>query len=93
MRGRHTAAILEMMDIGDGTARTIDEYVAMAGSLGRSGARRAELSARIKRQKNRIYRDRDCVRALEAILDRIVRADPAGLIGQDPEKSGSVTGT
>ena len=32
MRGRHTAAILDMMEIGETTARTIDEYVSIAGS-------------------------------------------------------------
>jgi predicted O-linked N-acetylglucosamine transferase (SPINDLY family) len=91
MRGRHTTAILEMMDIGDGTARTIDEYVSLAGSLGRSGAKRAELSARIARQKHRVYRDRDCIVALETVLDRIVRAVPAGF--QNSEKAGSGGGT
>src|SRR5580692_2235829 len=30
MRGRHTAAILNMMNIRDTTARTLDEYVAIA---------------------------------------------------------------
>jgi predicted O-linked N-acetylglucosamine transferase (SPINDLY family) len=73
MRGRHTAAILEMMDVRETTARTIDEYVSIAGSLGRDTTRRAEISARIARRKHRIYRDHDCIAALEAFLDRAVR--------------------
>jgi protein O-GlcNAc transferase len=73
MRGRHTAAILQMMDIGGTTARTVDEYVAIAGMLGRAGAKRAELSDRIAENKHRVYRDRDCIVALEAFLDRAVR--------------------
>ncbi len=73
MRGRHTAAILDMMDIRDTTARTIDEYVSIAGSLGRNVARRSELSARIAEKKHRVYRDRDCIVALEAFLDSAVR--------------------
>jgi len=72
MRGRHTAAILDMMNIRDTTARTIDEYVSIAASL-RNGARRSELSARIAENKHRVYRDRDCIVALEAFLDRAVR--------------------
>jgi protein O-GlcNAc transferase len=72
MRGRHTAAILDMMNIRDTTARTIDEYVSIAASL-RKGARRSELSARIAEKKHRVYRDRDCIVALEAFLDRAVR--------------------
>jgi predicted O-linked N-acetylglucosamine transferase (SPINDLY family) len=75
MRGRHTAAILDMMDIRETTAHTIDEYVSMAGLLGRDVARRAELSARISNNKHRVYRDRDCIVALEAFLDRAVRDD------------------
>jgi predicted O-linked N-acetylglucosamine transferase (SPINDLY family) len=93
MRGRHTAAILEMMGIRDATARTMDEYVSMAGSLGRSAAKRAELSARIGHQKHRIYRDRDCVGALGDVLDRIVRGAPAGPVDKNSKKTGSVSGT
>ena len=74
MRGRHTAAILEMMGIEDCTARTIDAYVSMAGLLGRDRAKRAELSARLAQQKHRVYRDRRCVAALEAFLERAVRS-------------------
>jgi protein O-GlcNAc transferase len=73
MRGRHTSAILEMMDVRGTTARTMDEYVSMAGDLGRNRARRVELSAEIAVKKHRVYRDRSCIAALEAFLDRAVR--------------------
>ena len=79
MRGRHTAAILDLMNFRDTTARTIDEYVSIAGSLGRNGARRGELSARIAEKKQRVYRDRDCIVALEAFLDRAVRKNGVDL--------------
>jgi predicted O-linked N-acetylglucosamine transferase (SPINDLY family) len=75
MRGRHTSAILEMMDVCGTTARTTDEYVSMAGLLGRNRARRVELSAEIADKKHLIYRDRTCIAALEAFLDRAVRED------------------
>jgi protein O-GlcNAc transferase len=74
MRGRHTAAILEMMDIGGTTARTIDEYVNIAGLLGRDRTRRTEISVNLARQKHRVYRDRHCVAMLEAFLDRVTRS-------------------
>lgn len=77
MRGRHSAAILEMMEIRDTTARTIDEYVSIAAALGLSRARRAELSARIAEGKHRLYRDRECIEALEAFLDKAVRQGAA----------------
>ena len=73
MRGRHTAAILEMMDVHETTARTIDEYVAIAGLLGRNPARRNELSAEIAVKKHSVYRDRRCIEALEIFLDQVAR--------------------
>jgi len=73
MRGRHTAAILDMMDVREGTARTVDEYVATASFLGRNKAGRIAFSAEIAEKKHRIYRDRDCIAALETFLDRAVR--------------------
>jgi protein O-GlcNAc transferase len=73
MRSRHTAAILEMMDVRATTARTIDEYVSMAGDLGRDRARRNQLSAEIADKKHRIYRDRTCIAALETFLIEAVR--------------------
>jgi protein O-GlcNAc transferase len=80
MRGRHTAAILKMMDIGGTTARTIEEYVSIAVSLARTTAERAELSARIAQRKQRVYRDRECIIALEAFLESAVRGN-GGQIG------------
>ncbi len=73
MRGRHSAAILDMMDVRGTTARTIDEYVSIAGFLGRTSAKRAELSAEIAKKKHRVYRDHACIAALEAFLDRVAR--------------------
>jgi len=61
------------------TARTIDEYVSIAGLLGRANAKRTELSAEIANRKHRIYRDRECIVALEAFLDRAVRNHGAQL--------------
>jgi hypothetical protein len=63
-----------MMDLRETTARTLDEYVSIAGLLGRDAARRAELSARIANSKDRIYRDDQCITALETFLDGAVRS-------------------
>jgi protein O-GlcNAc transferase len=62
-----------MMDVGGTTARTVDEYVAIAGALGRDSTERSRLSAEIESRKHRIYRDLDCIAALEAFLDGAVR--------------------
>jgi predicted O-linked N-acetylglucosamine transferase (SPINDLY family) len=74
MRGRHTAAILDMMEIRGTTAHSIDEYISIAGLLGRDTEKRAALSAEIAEKKHRVYRDRDCIIALEAFLDGAVRS-------------------
>ena len=75
MRGRHTAAILDMMDLRENTAHTIDEYVSMAVHLGRDREKRIELAGRIATRKHRLYRDRDCIAALEAFLEKAVRTE------------------
>ena len=73
MRGRHAAAILAMMQVGETTARTIDEYVSMASALGRDAGLRSQMSARIAEKKFRVYRDRECIAGLEAFFDAAVR--------------------
>jgi protein O-GlcNAc transferase len=73
MRGRHTAAILDMMDVSETTAQTIDEYVSIAGLLGRDMGRRSEVAAKIAANKQRVYRDRECITALEDFLDEATR--------------------
>jgi len=73
MRGRHAAAILKMMGVEETTARTVDEYVAIAAALGRDATKRNRLSARIFDGKHRIYRDLSCIAALEEFLDQAVR--------------------
>jgi predicted O-linked N-acetylglucosamine transferase (SPINDLY family) len=73
MRGRHAAAILDMMQIRDTTARSLEEYVSMASALGRDTVRRNEMSARIAANKHRVYRDGDCIAGLSAFFEAAVR--------------------
>jgi protein O-GlcNAc transferase len=73
MRGRHTAAILEMMGVTDTVARSIDEYLATAVRLARDTSWRVALRRRIAQSKQRAYRDRACITALEDFLDTEAR--------------------
>jgi predicted O-linked N-acetylglucosamine transferase (SPINDLY family) len=73
MRGRHTAAILQMMGVTETIAGSLDDYVATAVRLGRDTQLRAELRGRVAANKHRIYRDRACITALEDFLDREAR--------------------
>ncbi|HZT24672.1 MAG TPA: tetratricopeptide repeat protein [Pseudolabrys sp.] len=74
MRGRHSAAILEMMGVIDTIADTLDDYIEIAACLAREPQTRRALSARIAASKHRLYRDRACVTALEDYIERQVRA-------------------
>jgi protein O-GlcNAc transferase len=73
MRGRHSSAILAMMGIRETTARTVDDYIAIAIELGRNATWRADLGGKIRDNKYRVVRDRSCITALEAFLDRVAR--------------------
>ena len=73
MRSRHTAAILNMMNVRDTTARTVDEYVSIAGILGRDETRRKDVSSEIAANKHRVYRDLQCIAGLQSFLEEAVR--------------------
>jgi predicted O-linked N-acetylglucosamine transferase (SPINDLY family) len=73
MRGRHSAAILQMMGVTDTIAASIDDYVSMAVRLAHAPAERAALSARIAENKHKVYRDRACIAGLEQFLERVAR--------------------
>jgi predicted O-linked N-acetylglucosamine transferase (SPINDLY family) len=77
MRGRHVAAILEMMGITETIASTLDDYVAIATRIANDQDARGALSRRIAENKERLYRDRTCIRFLEDFLDQVARQPPA----------------
>jgi predicted O-linked N-acetylglucosamine transferase (SPINDLY family) len=72
MRGQHSAAILQMMDISETVAGTIDEYVAIATRLAGAPQERQRLKERVAANKHRLYRDRACITALEDFLEASV---------------------
>jgi predicted O-linked N-acetylglucosamine transferase (SPINDLY family) len=77
MRSRHAAGILNMMGLLETTATTIEEYISIAGRLGRDPTKRAEISARIANKKHRIYRDSESTAALHRFLVEAVLNDGA----------------
>jgi protein O-GlcNAc transferase len=72
MRQRHCAAILMLIGLTETIAKTLDEYVEIASDLGRDIQVRRNISGKIKDQKNRAYMDKECIKALESFLERIV---------------------
>ena len=73
MRGRHTTAILRMMDVADTVAATRDDYVSIAVRLARDESLRAAVKSKIARNKLRVYGDMTCIVALENFLNRVAR--------------------
>jgi predicted O-linked N-acetylglucosamine transferase (SPINDLY family) len=74
MRGRHSAAILQMMGLGDRVAASLDDYVAHAVRLATDREARADFSRRIADNKHKLYGDCAPIEALEDFLDRAARA-------------------
>jgi len=81
MRARHSYAILRMMGITETIAPDLDGYVRLAVELALDPERRAALGARIAERKQRAYRDLECVRGLEAFLERAVEEHAAPASG------------
>jgi predicted O-linked N-acetylglucosamine transferase (SPINDLY family) len=73
MRGRHTAAILTMMDVRETVAGSIDDYVSIAIRLARDEPWRAAIKAKMAENKHRVYRDRACIAGLEEFLEHAAR--------------------
>jgi len=68
MRGRHTAAMLQMMGLEDHIAADLKDYVARAIELGRSASLRNTLRDHIRERKVRLFSDTSPVQDLERHL-------------------------
>jgi predicted O-linked N-acetylglucosamine transferase (SPINDLY family) len=77
MRGRHSAAMLDMMGMTATVCESIDQYVESAVALARDLVWRAEVKRMIAASKRAIYRDRTCIAALEEFLDQVARGKSA----------------
>jgi predicted O-linked N-acetylglucosamine transferase (SPINDLY family) len=72
MRGRHTHAILKMMNLRETEGRDMDEYVAIAARLAKDPDRRKEISEKIAQNRRMCYRDMECVQGLERFIRQAV---------------------
>jgi protein O-GlcNAc transferase len=71
MRGRHTYAILQQMELHETIASSLDEYVQIAVRLGLDDRWREEVGRQVKARQERVYRDPAPIRALEAWLQTL----------------------
>jgi protein O-GlcNAc transferase len=74
MRGRHSAAILQMMGVTELIAESLEQYIAIAARLARDRDLRSATRRRIAENKHKLYCDRACITALEDAIERAVRA-------------------
>ncbi|MBT9314449.1 tetratricopeptide repeat protein [Leptothoe spongobia] len=72
MRGRHSYAILKMMDVEATIASSKEDYVEIAARLGKDPQYRKTISLQIAQNKHRLYRDLQSVRGLEDFLLKLV---------------------
>ena len=72
MRGRHTHAILKMMDLCDTEGRNMSEYVTIAARLAKEPDWRKKISEKIERNRHLAYRDMECIRGLEDFIRQSV---------------------
>jgi len=71
MRGRHSMAILKMMDVTETITQTVDDYISTAVRLARDVSWRTEIKNKMAKAKYRLYRDRSCISGLEDFLIRV----------------------
>lgn len=71
MRGRHSYAILQRLGVTETIAADITDYINIAVRLGREATWRQELATKVRAGHERLYDDRECVRALEAFFQQV----------------------
>lgn len=73
MRGRHSAAILNMMGLTETIAESLDHYIMIAAKLGKDTQYRNYISNMVASNKHSIYHDGTCITALEDFFERVVK--------------------
>lgn len=80
MRGRESRAILAVMGITETVAENPDEYVSIAVNLAKDPEWRRQISEKIAEKKHILYRDQNCVTALEDFIEGAVREKSGPII-------------
>jgi protein O-GlcNAc transferase len=91
MRSRHNYSFLKMMGMDRLIAADVGAYVELAIRLARDPGWRRELRAEIAGRLPRILGDMECVRALEAFLDRAVATPPGDVAARRNMNLGNAT--
>lgn len=73
MRGRHSTAILKMMDMTETIADSLEHYIDIAARLGNEPEWRAQVSQGIQQKRDRLYYDMESIHAFEKFLENCVK--------------------
>jgi predicted O-linked N-acetylglucosamine transferase (SPINDLY family) len=65
MRGRHSYAMLKMIDVKETIANSAEEYIQIAVKLGLDQVWREQIRSKMEANKHKLFNDQHCVRALE----------------------------
>ncbi len=74
MRGRHTYAMLKMMEFSDTIAASVDQYIEIAVKLGRDPDFFSRVQKQMAAKRHRIFNDDTCIRELENFYSHIVKS-------------------
>ncbi|QNJ08184.1 TPR repeat family protein [Synechococcus sp. Minos11] len=82
MRGRHTVAMLEVLELPELIAQDGEDYVAISSRLLSDEAFYQEMRAKIAERKERLFHDKSVAEAFQLAVETICRQVPA--VGQQP---------
>jgi len=82
MRGRHTVAMLEVLELPELIAKDSEDYVAISSRLLSDEAFYQEMRAKIAERKERLFHDKSVAEAFQLAVETICRQVPA--VGQQP---------
>jgi len=76
MRGRHTVAMLEVLDLPDLIAKDADDYIAISTRLLRDSDFYLKMKRFIAERKQRLFRDQSVSAAFRQAVDAMVQSQP-----------------
>ena len=82
MRGRHTVAMLEVLDIPELIAKDRSDYVAISVKLLEDKDFYLDIKKRIRERKPILFHDKSVAKAFQVAVDSICRKPPE--LGQQP---------
>jgi predicted O-linked N-acetylglucosamine transferase (SPINDLY family) len=82
MRGRHTVAMLELLELPELIAKDSEDYLAISSRLLSDNSFHAEMKQKIQERKSRLFNDKSVARAFQIAVETVCRQPPA--VGQQP---------